>query len=147
MAVIEGNVEMRNLAAEVERWRQAVSTGNMDMFGAMYATDAVLFVPLSPDPVRGRQAIRDYEANLRVAFPDAKLQLHHPLVKDETVAVEWEYSGKNSGPILTPFREFPPTNRNMHIHGASFLHFHNGVITQERRYYDARTLYQQLGMQ
>ena len=147
MAVIEDKIEMRNLAAEVEKWRQAVSTGNMDVFGAMYATDAVLFVPMSPDPVRGRQAIRDYEANLRVAFPDAKLQLHHPLVEGETVAVEWEYSGRNTGPIRTPIREIPPTGRPMHIHGASFLHFHNGVITQERRYYDARTLYQQLGLQ
>lgn len=144
---VEEKIEMRNLAAEVERWRQAVSTGNMDAFGAMYATDAVLFVPLSPDPVRGRQAIREYESNLRAAFPNAKLQLHHPIVQGETVAVEWEYGGKNTGDIVTPFRIIPATGQEMHIHGASFLHFHNGVITQERRYYDARTLYQQLGLQ
>ena len=147
MSTVEEKIELRNLAAEVEKWKQAVSSGNMNAFGAMYATDAVLFVPLSEEPIRGRQAIRDYEANLRVAFPDAKLQLHHPLVQGETVAVEWEYSGRNTGEIRTPFRIFESTGRDLHIHGASFLHFHNGVITQERRYYDARTLYRQLGLQ
>ncbi len=139
--------EARNLEAQVERWREAVSRGDMAAYATLYAPEAVLFVPLSPDPIRGREAIREYEASLRVAFPEARLELHHPVIAGTHVAVEWEYGGKNTGPITTPFRIIPPTGQEMHIHGASFLHFHDGLITQERRYYDARSLYQQLGLQ
>ncbi len=132
--------------ALVERWKDASSSGDMKAYGALYAPDAVLFVPLSPDPVRGREAIVEYEANARAAFPNAVITLHKPVAHGATVAVEWEYGGKNTGPIATPMRIIPPTNREMHLHGASFLHLHQGLITQERRYYDARSLFQQLGL-
>lgn len=128
------------------KWRQAVSTGDMSAFRLLYAENAVLFAPMSPDPVRGREAIWNYESAMHTAFPDAALVTRKPVIEQETVAVEWEYSGKNTGPIATPMRIIPPTGQWMKIYGCSFLHFENGLIKQERRYYDARTLYQQLGL-
>ena len=129
------------------RWQQAVSSGDMDAFREMYAVDAVLFTPLSADPIRGRDAIWQFESSMHAAFPDARLVTHKPVVEHDTVAIEWEYSGKNTGPITTPMRIIPPTGHAMKIYGASFLHFHGALITQERRYYDARGLYLQLGLQ
>lgn len=128
------------------QWRQAVSTGDMSAFCVLYAEDAVLFAPMSPDPVRGRDAIWQYESAMHAAFPEAALITRKPVIDQETVAVEWEYSGKNTGPITTPMRIIPPTGQWMKIFGCSFLHFRDGLIAQERRYYDARTLYQQLGL-
>lgn len=128
------------------KWRQAVSTGDMSAFRDLYAEDAVLFAPMSPDPVRGRDAIWQYESAMRAAFPDSSLVTRKPVIDQETVAVEWEYSGKNTGPISTPMRIIPPTGQWMKLYGCSFLHFRDGLIAEERRYYDARGLYQQLGL-
>lgn len=144
-AVEEAGV-MHEALGLVERWKNAVNSGDMKAFGALFAPDAVLFTPFSPDPIRGREAIQEAESNTRTAFPNATLTLHKPVAHGETVAVEWEYGGKNTGPITTPMRIIPPTNREMHLHGASFLHVHNGLVTQERRYYDVRSLFQQLGL-
>lgn len=130
-----------------ERWRDAVYNGDMEAFRRLYAPDAVLFVPISPDPIGGRDAIWEYESAMHAAFPGATLETRKPVIEHDTVAVEWTYSGRNTGPITTPMRIIPPTNQRMSLHGVSFLHFKDGLITEERRYYDSRSLYQQLGLQ
>jgi steroid delta-isomerase-like uncharacterized protein len=129
------------------RWRDAVDHGDMQAFRSLYQPDAVLYVPLSPDPIGGRDAIWQYETAMHNAFPAATLETRKPVVEHDTVAVEWIYSGRNTGPIVTPMRIIPPTNQLMSIRGCSFLHVHEGLVVQERRYYDARSLYMQLGLQ
>ncbi|MGH9524440.1 MAG: ester cyclase [Terriglobales bacterium] len=129
------------------KWSDAVDKGDMQAFRRLYAPDAVLYVPLSPDPIGGRDAIWQYETAMHEAFPAATLETHKPVVEHDTIAVEWTYSGRNTGPIATPMRIIPATNQLMSIRGVSFLHFKDGLITQERRYYDVRSLYQQLGLQ
>lgn len=141
------SAEIRDAVDLVNRWNRAVAAGNMAEFASMFAPDAVLFTPMSADPIRGREAVVEFERNMHLAFPNATLTIHKPVAFGNTVAVEWEYAGRNTGPIQTPMRIIPPTGRDMHIHGASFIHFQNGKITQERRYYDARVLFQQLGLQ
>lgn len=131
----------------VNRWRDAVDSGDMQAFRRLYAPDAVLYTAISPDPIGGRDAIWQFESSMHDAFPAATLETRAPVVEHDTAAVEWTYAGRNTGPITTPMRIIPPTNQLMSIHGASFLHFKDGLITQERRYYDVRTLYQQLGLQ
>jgi steroid delta-isomerase-like uncharacterized protein len=131
----------------VNRWNRAVSAGNMAEFAALFAPDAVLFTPVSPDPIHGREAIVQFESDMHVAFPQATLTIRTPVASGGTIAVEWEYAGRNTGPIRTAMRIIPPSGREMHIHGASFIHIHDGLITQERRYYDVRSLFQQLGLQ
>ena len=128
-------------------WQRAVSTGNMDAFRRLYAEHALLFTPLSAEPIQGRNAIGAYESALHTAFPDATLIARKPVVEKDMVAVEWEYGGKNTGPITTPMRVIEPTGQWMKIFGASFLHIQGGLITEERRYYDVRSLYHQLGLQ
>jgi steroid delta-isomerase-like uncharacterized protein len=132
----------------VEKWKEAVSRGQMDAFGALYASDGQLLVPLSPAPVKGREAIRQYESAISSAFPGATLKLSPPVVRGDTVAVEWEYSGTNTGPLTTPGGVLPPTNRHVNLRGASFLRFsREGLIAEEHRYYDSRSLFHQLGLQ
>lgn len=137
----------QEVIAIFERWRDAVDTGDMETFRKLYAPDAVLYSSWSPDPIGGRDAIWQNESAMNAAFPGATLETRKPVVEHDTIAVEWTYSGRNTGPIKTAMRIIPPTNQWMSLHGASFLHFKDGLITEERRYYDSRSLYQQLGLQ
>jgi steroid delta-isomerase-like uncharacterized protein len=132
--------------AILERFRNAVNNHDMQAFGGLFAPDAVLIVPVAAAPIRGRDAIQDFEASLTAAFPNAVLTLHNPVAHGDSVAVEWEWGGKNTGEFKTPMRVIPATNRDIHFEGASFLHIQNGLITRERRYYDTRTILQQLGL-
>jgi len=132
----------------VKKWKTAVSRGQMDAYAALLAPDVRLHVPLSPEPVKGREAVTQYEGTLMAAFPGATLEVSRPAIRGNTVAVEWEYSGKNTGPLATATGVVPPTNRPMRVRGASFLRINpKGLIAEEHRYYDARSLFQQLGLQ
>jgi len=132
----------------VERWKVAVNGQLAEAFAALYAPDAVLLVPLSPEPVKGREAIRQYEAAIYAAFPGATLTLSRPVRQENLIAVEWEYSGTNTGPLASPTGVLSATNRPAKLRGASFLRFnHEGLIAEEHRYYDSRSLFQQLGLQ
>jgi len=131
----------------VEVWKDAVSRGDMDAFGALYAPDALLFVPLSPEPIKGRQAIQQYEGGFHCAFPAGTLSVLRSLSGGDRIAVEWEYSGTNTGPLATAAGVLPPTNQRMSVRGASFFRVDlPGLIAEECRYYDTRSLFQQLGI-
>jgi hypothetical protein len=102
--------------------------------------------PLS-SPVRGREAIRRHDDGIRSAFPGARLTVSRPVVRRGHTAVEWEYSGTNAGPIVTPGGVVSATNRPVTLRGASFLRFTpEGLIAEEHRYYDLCCLLEQLGV-
>ncbi len=103
----------------IRRWADAVNKGQMGAFGALYAADAVLYTPLTPQGVKGREAVKQYEGSISAAFPGASLKTSPVLAGGDTVAVEWEYSGKNTGPLATPAGTIAPTNRSVTLRGAS----------------------------
>lgn len=132
----------------LKKWQDTVTRQQVDAYAALYAPDAVLIAPLSPEPVRGQEGIRQYEGAVYIGFPGATLTLLKSISDDDTIAVEWEYSGTNTGPLPTPAGVLPATNRRMTLRGASFLRLDTeGLIAEEHRYYDARALFQQLGVE
>jgi hypothetical protein len=110
-----------------------------------YAPDAVLIVPLA-EPIRGPEAIERYEDGIRLAFPGATLTVARPVVRGDHTALEWEYRGTHGGPLALPGRVVPSTGTQIVLRGASFLRFNaQGLIAEEHRYYDVRSLLEQLG--
>ncbi len=136
-----------NLDEILKKWQAAVSGGQMSAFGGLYAPNAQLRVPLSEEPIQGREAIQQYETAISSAFPGATLRLSESCISGDTVAAEWEYSGMNTGPLASPDGVLPPTNRRLSLRGASFLRCsRDGAIVEEHRYYDRTSFFQQLGL-
>ena len=110
-----------------------------------YATDAVLIVPLG-EPIQGPEAIDRYEDGIRLTFPDGALTVARPVVRGDHTALEWEFRGTHTGPLVLSSGVVPPTGRHIVLRGASFLRFNaRGLIAEEHRYYDVRSLLEQLG--
>jgi predicted ester cyclase len=111
-----------------------------------YATDAVLIVPLG-EPIRGAEALDRYEDGIRLAFPDGALTVARPVVRGDHTALEWEFRGTQAGVLTIPSGVVAPTGRHIVLRGASFLRLNaQGLIAEEHRYYDVRSLLNQLGM-
>jgi predicted ester cyclase len=111
-----------------------------------YATNAVLVVPFG-EPIRGAEVIDKYEDGIRLAFPDGALMVARPVVRGDHTALEWEFRGTHAGPLAIPSGVVPPTGRHIVLRGASFLRFDaQGLIVEEHRYYDVRSLLNQLGV-
>lgn len=132
----------RNLAA-------AITRHDPDAIAKAFATDAVAYDPMYPEPIRGRDAIRAEAAGLIRGFPDLRFEITNAIAKDELFgADEVRLTGTNSGPLATPTgQEIPPTNKRIDLKGASFVRLNErGEVTEERRYYDVGTMLRQLGL-
>jgi hypothetical protein len=111
-----------------------------------YAADAVLVAPVS-GRLEGPEAIHRHERGLLAAFPGATVTVLRRLAQGDSVAVEWEFRGVHAGPIALPGGVVPATNRPLTLRGASFFrHDAEGLIVEERRYYDVWRVFEQLGL-
>jgi steroid delta-isomerase-like uncharacterized protein len=131
----------------IERAIDAVNRHDADAYVATYAEGIVVTDPAYPEPLRGREAVRqDIETFLR-AFPDVQLTLRQHLVSGETVAVEMIMRGTHTGPLAFPDGEIAATGKPLSLPVAAFITFDgHGLTTENRRYYDVASLLRQLGM-
>jgi steroid delta-isomerase-like uncharacterized protein len=128
---------------------EATTKHDGEAVARLYATDAVVYDPMYPQPLRGREAIRKDNAIFFRAFPDLRFEIVTVIEKDErTGAGEIRITGTHTGPLESPTgQEIPPTNKRVELNGAAFVRNNeSGEIVEERRYYDVGTLLRQLGL-
>jgi steroid delta-isomerase-like uncharacterized protein len=132
----------RNLA-------KAITAHDLDAVAKIYASDAIAYDPMYPEPLRGRDAIKKDTADFFRAFPDLRMEISNVIDKDDRLgAGEIRMTGTHTGPLATPTGgEVPPTNKRVDLKGAGFVRLNDkGEILEERRYYDVGTLLRQLGL-
>lgn len=126
---------------------QAANRRDLEAFAAFYAKDATVYDPMYPEPLKGRAATRkDFEEFL-TAVPDLKLTLGAVAHSGDTVAFELIARGRHEGPLAGPAGAIPATKRRIDMPMAAFSRMDDeGLIAEERRYYDLAGLMQQLGL-
>ncbi len=114
--------------------------------GRLYAEDAVLFHPLSPEPLRGREAIRASDQILFEAFPDVAVEVRSVLGTEEQCAGEVVIRGTNTGPLDLGDGPMEPTGRRVAVPAVWWVVLRDGLIVEERDYMDALGFTAQLGI-
>lgn len=134
--------------ALVEKYLDCVKRGDAEGLAALYAVDAVVHDPLSPEPARGREAIATVFSAFKRAIPDLEWRLiRAPMHDGERVAFEITATGVNTGPLATPEGELPPTGRAISVEMALFEALDaDSLIAEERAYFDATGFAAQLGL-
>ena len=118
--------------ASIDEFVKALNQHDLQAFQACYAKDCTVAIPEHPHPLKGREAVRkDFEKTL-AAFPDMKYTLKNVMASGDTVAVELIGNGTHQANTL----ELPI---------AVFQKFNDeGLIEEERRYYDMALVIHQL---
>jgi steroid delta-isomerase-like uncharacterized protein len=80
------------------------------------------------------------------AGPDAKAQLLRTMGSGEWIASEHVGRFTQTGPLVTPAGEVPPTGRSVEIRFAEVYQIKHGKIALLRAYYDGATIMRQLGL-
>lgn len=109
---------------------------------ARYSLDAVLRDMTGDAPVLGREAIAEAMSGYTTAFSDFRYSAS--LVCDDgvTAVVEWTAIGRHTGSLAGE----EPTGRAVHLRGLNLLLFdEEGLINEERSYWDYASLERQLG--
>ncbi len=131
----------------IRRLADAINRRDVNAQAALYAQDAVSYSPVTPEGLRGREAIRKVRENLTNAFPDTNIRVLNINAKGDTVAVEYVATGRHSGALELPTGTLAPTNREITLRGANFYRFNReGLISEDRGYYDLASFLQQLGL-
>lgn len=131
--------------------RRYVDTFNdrdVDAWVALFAEDAVVHDPFFPEPSKGREAIENVEQGVLRAFPDMRWRQLRPAIDvGDRVAVELAVNAVNGGPLEMPNGKLPATGRAISFEtGVFWLIRPDGLIVEERSYFDATGVAAQLGI-
>jgi steroid delta-isomerase-like uncharacterized protein len=113
-----------------------------DAVAAVFAEDAELVDAGSPEPVRGRDAIRSRAAELLGAFGEFRIERLDLLVDPPSNADRWVVSAVHSGEFLG----LAPTGRRIRVEGCTFSRFgDDGLVVEDVNFWDVPGLLAQLG--
>ena len=132
----------------VRQYVEAANRKDPSGFAALFAEDAVIHDPFFPEPTKGRPAVQALLEGVLRAFPDMKWQQVGAVIEaGDRVAFVVMVEGTNDGPLAMPGGEMPATGRQMSYEAAVFWTLgSDGLITEERSYFDATGVAAQLGM-
>lgn len=109
---------------------------------AIFAPDAELVDAGNPDPVRGRDAIRQRAVELLGAFGDFGLERLDLLIDPPSNADRWVVSATQVGTFLG----IEPTGNRIRVEGATFSRFgDDGLVVRDVNFWDVPGLLAQLG--
>lgn len=80
------------------------------------------------------------------AFPDGQVEVTNVIDGGDQIAVEYTGRGTNTGPMMTPEGEMPPTGKRVEGQFVDVWEFRDGKVVGGRSYYDVAGLMAQLGV-
>jgi steroid delta-isomerase-like uncharacterized protein len=119
-----------------------------DAFVAIFADNAVFKDISLPEPLRGKDQIRQYVQTWFTAFPDMKTTNQNVVVADDRVATEIEWTATHTGPLQGPpgMPPVPPTNKKVVGRGAYFARIEAGKVVEFSAHPDMAGMMMQLGL-
>lgn len=133
-----------------DAWNAGPQSSLWETFRNRHTDDVAVYWPGQPEPTRGRHN-HDLEAvEFFKAFPDNHL-INRPykiLFADShhTCSVA-DFYGTMKGPMTVGGRVIPPTNKSFHVEFCTVATWNDdGVITEERLFYDLVGLMKQIGL-
>jgi predicted ester cyclase len=118
-----------------------------ERLASLYTDDQVTVLPGAPEPVRGRKNKEEMVAGYFGAFPDLTLEIPLVLVSGTHIVCAGHMAGTNTGPLVSPEGEIPPTGRRVNIRMAFILRVTaTGLIEEDQTYFDEADFLKQLGL-
>ena len=130
-----------NEAALARYYSDVASQGKFEELDSLldpaFSSDAAY-----PGMKKGPLGLRDFLAALRLAFPDASLEVQQMLSQGDWTACRYRFSGTQKG----KFFGIHPTHKQVLLSGVDLWQFQNGRIIQQHGNFDSLGLLVQLGL-
>ena len=133
---------MADITEVLQGTADAWNAHDPDAVAAFYAEDAKIYDVGFPEPLRGRQAMRDLAAGYMAAFSDLHVEVSKPIVSGNRSAQEWKITGTNDGALMGR----PATGKSATTYGCGTAEFgDDGLVHSGSSYWNASALARQLG--
>ncbi len=137
---------MTPLTDLARRWIDLFEKKDMHGLMAMYSEHCVNAQPHLPQPIKGKKATEEDLGAFFKAFPDGRFSASHTLAAGDTVAMEWTFTGTQTGALVGPGGIIPPSGKRVTLKGAEFIRVDGqGLIVDERGYFDLVSFMTQIG--
>jgi steroid delta-isomerase-like uncharacterized protein len=128
---------------EIAAW----NAHDVERAAAVFADDIVWIDTGSPQPMHGKDALRQYLQGWFSAFPDIKITVTNRVVTEDGVASELDFTGTNNGDLqLAPGATIPATGKKVNGKGTYFVRFKDGKPVEVHSYPDLAGMMMQLGL-
>ena len=87
--------------------------------------------------------LREYRERAR-AFPDGAAEITKLLESGDWVTVEFTLTGTNTGPMMGPDGELPPSGATVELQCCDVLRIRDGRVIGGRSYFDLDTVTRQI---
>jgi steroid delta-isomerase-like uncharacterized protein len=131
----------------IRRMADAVRRRDAEAMAALYTQDATVHHPLYPEPARGQDAIRASQRELFDAIAEVEVQIRSILTGENTCAAEVTIKATHTAALdVGGEGPIPATGRRIEVHEVwAFDLDPDGLIAEERDYFDTAALLGQLG--
>jgi steroid delta-isomerase-like uncharacterized protein len=113
--------------AQLRRALDVMWSGNdYSLADQFYAADVVVHTQHEPEPLRGREALRELHRLLHVAFPDFHVTVEDMVRDGDEVAIRWTVRGTHLGDYFG----IPPTGRRVEVEEIAMFRFEGTLATE-----------------
>ena len=132
----------------VEKLTTAWNTKSPEKILEHFAEDATAQFPQTPQPVKGKAAIKEYLATQFKAFPDQQINLQDSLVSGKKAAASGTWNATNTGPLPLPTGQtIPATNKKVTGEWSAHVTYDDkGKVKSFKLYADNLSVLTQLGL-
>ena len=117
--------------------------GDLDGIAELFDPDVETVIP--GGTLKGIGEFRALGETFRNAMTDMRHEIVRSFETGDTIIVEGVFSGRHSGPMVTPEGTIPPSGNAVAFPYADFLQVRDGKCVSHRLYWDNVTLMAQLG--
>jgi len=119
-----------------------LSTGDWSRADDIVSPEMVMHHPSSPQPIAGRDRVKEALLAYRTAFPDMRFDVEDEILCGDKVAIRWRASGRNTGSLFGN----PPTGKPATVSGLCVMRIQSGRVVEDWVEEDALGMMQQLGL-
>ncbi len=131
----------------IEKMVKAYNTRDWDLVANLHSKSVIGVSPETPEPRKGREAIREEFVGYATAFPDSRLRMKRAFGQKDWVGAEFTFAGTHTGPLAGPGGQaVPPTNKPLRLEYAVVYKLKKGEITERHEYFDLMGMMAQLGL-
>ena len=94
----------------------------------------------------GKDGFMQFMQGFKGAFPDCVVTITNQVISGDQIVNEISWVGTNTGPLLTPAGEIPPTGRTVHSVACEVWRITDGKLATIQNYQDGTAILAQLGL-
>jgi steroid delta-isomerase-like uncharacterized protein len=118
-----------------------ISRGNLDVLDDILDPEYVCYNAGVPEPVRGRDNLKESIRWYKAAFPDLTGTIEDLVATDDKVVARERWHGTHQG----EFEGIPASGNAIDITGVDIFRLENGKVVEQWSFLDMLSLMQQVG--